>query len=178
MDTQELQAEITAITQAIAQLENSAAEAIVKRLLNLLERVVEDYASVEKELQELRNEINRLKGEHGKPDVKANKKKDTDVSSEEERKKAEAMANGDGGNGNGDDSPSSDENKKKRQRKIRKIKIDREQICPLDKEGLPDDLEFKGYEEVVVQNIIIKTDNVKYLREVYYSPSQHQSYLG
>jgi hypothetical protein len=179
MDTQELQAEITAITQAIEQLENSAAEAIVKRLLNLLERVVEDYASVEKELQELRDEINRLKGEHGKPNIKANRKKDTDVSSEDERKKAEAMANGDGGDGNGDDASSSDSNKKKkRRRKNRKIKIDREQICPLDKEGLPDDLEFKGYEEVVVQNIIIKTDNVKYLREVYYSPSQHQSYLG
>ena len=175
MDTQKLQAEITAITQEIAQLENSAGQTIVKRLLNLLERVVEDYASLEKEIQELRNEINRLKGEQGKPDIKANKKKDVDISSETERKEAEAKANGDRG-----DSPLGPDGKKQRQResKLQKIKIDREQICPLDKEGLPNDLEFKGYEEVVVQNIIIKTDNVKYLREVYYSPSQRKSYLG
>jgi Transposase IS66 family len=48
----------------------------------------------------------------------------------------------------------------------------------LDKDGLPDDLEFKGYEDVVIQDLIIITDTVKYRREVYYSPSQHQSYRG
>ena len=175
MDTQTLQAEITAITQETAQLENGAAQAIVTRLLNLLERVVEENVSLEKERQELRDEINRMKGEEGKPNIKASKKIGVDISSEAERKEAEAKANGDSGDG----SPNPNE-KKERQRepKLRKIKIDREQICPLDKDGLPEDLEFKGYEEVVVQNIIIKTDNVKYLREVYYSPSERKSYLG
>jgi hypothetical protein len=37
---------------------------------------------------------------------------------------------------------------------------------------------FKGYEDVVIQNLIIATDNVKYRREVYYSPSQRKSYRG
>jgi len=43
---------------------------------------------------------------------------------------------------------------------------------------LPDDAEFKGYENVVVQEIIIKTDNVEYKKEIYYSPSQHKTYMG
>ena len=172
---QTLQAEIVAITQETAQLENSAAQAIVTRLLNLLERVVAENASLEKELQELRDEINRLKGEQGKPDIKANKKIGADISSEAERKEAEAKADGDSGDGS---LKPNEKKERHREPKLKKIKIDREQICPLDKEGLPSDLEFKGYEEVVVQNIIITTDNVKYLREVYYSPSERKSYLG
>ncbi|CAK0748931.1 hypothetical protein CCP3SC1_170044 [Gammaproteobacteria bacterium] len=57
--------------------------------------MVEDYASLEKEIQELRNETNRLKGEQGKPDIKASKKEDMDISSETEHKEAEAKANSD-----------------------------------------------------------------------------------
>ncbi|MDD5269159.1 MAG: hypothetical protein PHO08_18915 [Methylococcales bacterium] len=48
----------------------------------------------------------------------------------------------------------------------------------MDKAGLPDDLVSKNYEDVVVQDLIIITNNVKYRREVYYSPSQHKSFLG
>ena len=72
------------------------------------------------------------------------------------------------------------EGKKKRQReaKLPKVKIDRVVMCRLDKNGLPDDLEHRGYEDVVVQNIIITTDNVIYRREAFYSPSQHKKYLG
>ena len=39
-------------------------------------------------------------------------------------------------------------------------------------------MEFKGYEDVVVQDLVVVTDNVKYRREVYYSPSQRKSYRG
>ena len=179
MNTQDLQAELTAIDQEIAQQENSATQAMVKKLLNIIEKLFGKIVSLENELQEAHNEINRLKGEKGKPDIKGNKKKDGDISSETERKEAEAKANVDVGSGDGEASGDAGGKKKRhREPKLPKIKIDREQICPLDKEGLPDDLEFKGYEEVVVQNIIITTDNVKYRREVYYSPSEHKSYLG
>jgi len=39
-------------------------------------------------------------------------------------------------------------------------------------------VEFKGYQRVVVQGILIKTDNVEYKKEVYYSPSQNKTYIG
>ncbi|KAF5416038.1 MAG: hypothetical protein C5S48_04120 [Candidatus Methanogaster sp.] len=50
-------------------------------------------------------------------------------------------------------------------------------MCEVDKDILPDDAEFKGYQSVVVQEIIIKTDNVEYKKEIYYSPSQNKTYM-
>ena len=43
---------------------------------------------------------------------------------------------------------------------------------------LPADAEFKGYERVVVQEILIKTDNVEYKKEVFYSASEKRTYVG
>ena len=170
MNNQDLQAEINAIDQESAQLESGVEQSVVKKLLNIVERLASENEALKIEVQNLKDENNRLKGEQGKPDIKANKKKDGDISSETERKQAEA-------NGEGVEDVNS---KKTRQRepKLPKLKIDREEICVLDKSGLPDDLIFKGHADIIVQNIIIKTDNVRYRREVYYSPSQHKNYCG
>jgi len=43
---------------------------------------------------------------------------------------------------------------------------------------LPVDAEFKGYEEVVVQDIKLTTDNVLFRKQKYYSPSEGKTYLG
>jgi hypothetical protein len=172
LKNQDLQAEINAIDQKSAQLEYGVEQSVVKKLLNIVERLASENEALKSEVQNLKDENNRLKGEQGKPLIKANKKKDGEISSETERKQAEANANG--------EAVEDVNGKKKRQRepKLPKLKIDREQICALDKSGLPDDLIFKGYEDIIVQNIIIKTDNVRYRREVYYSPSQHKNYCG
>ena len=170
-----LQAEIEAVYQESIQMENGASQAIITKLLNLIERVVGENTSLEAELQQLRDEVNRLKGEQGQPTIKPNKHNHKDISSEDERKEAEASADSDV-----DGCKDEVGGKKKRQRKpkLPNIKIDREIKCPLDKDGLPDDLEFKGYEDVVIQDIIITTNNIKYRREVYYSPSHKKSYRG
>ena len=178
MNREDLQAEINAIDQEIAQLESGAAQAIVKKLLHIIERLAGANNTLAGENQKLCDEINRLKGEQGKADIKANKKKDGDISSEAERKEAESNAKKDLGTAGETEEDAAGTKKRQREAKLPKIQIDREQICPLNKDGLPDDLEFKGYEDVVIQNLIITTDNVKYRREVYYSPSQHQSYRG
>lgn len=175
----EIQAEIQASCEKISHLKSEESQAILIKLLNLVERVVGENANLKIELQKLKDEINRLKGEQGKPDIKANKPKNDDISSEQERKQAEANANpndhsDDSNNESDDDSP----NKKKRNRKPRNIKIDRVQKCPLDTTGLPDDIVFKGYDDLVIQDIIITTNNVNYRREVYYSPSLNKSYRG
>src|ERR1035438_6947703 len=175
MNIKELQAEINAIYQESSLIEGSVEGVVVKKLLNLVERIAGENGVLKSENQALCDEINRLKGEKGKPNIKANKKKDGDISSEAERKDAEANANKETEKRDGD--ASKDIKKKKtryREPKLSNIKIDREEICPLNKEGLPDDLVFKGYEESVVQNIIIKTDNVKYRREIYYSPRSEE----
>jgi hypothetical protein len=47
LSIQDLQAEIIAIDQEIAQLENSVSLALVKKLLNLIERVVKENNTLE-----------------------------------------------------------------------------------------------------------------------------------
>ena len=43
---------------------------------------------------------------------------------------------------------------------------------------LPPDAEFKGYEEVVVQDVVVHTDNILFRKEKFYSPSQRKIYLA
>ncbi|MCD4809220.1 MAG: transposase, partial [Methanosarcinales archaeon] len=88
------------------------------------------------------------------------KKQKGDISSENERKKQEPPK------------------QKRSKAKKHKIKIDRTEICTVDQTDLPDDAEFKGYQDIVVQGIIIKTDNVEYKKEVYYSASENKTYIG
>src|SRR3989475_8777036 len=56
--------------------------------------------------------------------------------------------------------------------------IDREQVVQVDPTHLPPDAVFKGYEDVVVQDVLFRTDNVVFHREKWYSPSQHQASLA
>ena len=90
----------------------------------------------------------------------SSEKPNVDISSEEERK------------------PKNTPKNKKPKTKKDKIKIDRVVVCEVAKDILPDDAEFKGYQNVVVQEIKIITDNVEYRKEIYYSPSQNKTYMG
>jgi hypothetical protein len=130
-------------------------------LFQLVELLNKDNETLKIENQKLRDEVNLLKGEDGKPKVLGKTKGDQgNVSSDSERKRREPKA------------------KKKSKAKKDKIKIDRTEICKIDSSNLPDDAEFKGYETVVVQEILITTDNVEYRREKFYSPSENKTYFG
>ena len=133
----------------------------VNSLINLVEQLSSEIRQLREENQRLRDENNRLKGEHGKPVIKANSKHKKDISSEKERKNSTATK----------------PNKKKRA-KTKHIKIDRTEPCYIDKTILPADAEFKGYATTIVQDIIIKTDNIEFKREIYYSPSQNRTYTA
>ena len=175
MKVQDLQAELKAILEQYAQMASDAEQALLNKMLNLIEHMAAEIEELKGKVQELRDENNHLKGEQGKPDIKANKRQAQDISSETERRQAEADADAGAGEV---DKDANGKKKRNRESKLAKVKIDREQICPLVKDGLPADLEFKGYEDVVIQDLIIKTDNVKYRREIYYSPSQKRTYSG
>ena len=144
--------------QAIQDLEG--ARRAILELLNLVESMKQENQTLRDEVQRLRDEINRLKGEQGKPDVKASKSKsrqDTAHSSEEERRVSKTWH---------------------KRAKRAKIVIDREEKLSVDKSSLPADAQFKGYEETVVQDIRLTTDNVRFIKEKYYSPSQQRTYLA
>ena len=130
------------------------ARELVRRLLNLLEDVRADLRAAQAEIQHLRNEINRLKGEQGQPMIKPNTPQPPpkEFSSEQERRTPKAWSKG---------------------RKTDRIPIDRELMVAVDPACLPWDSVFKGYEDVVVQDVIFRTDNVLFRKEKFYSPSQH-----
>src|SRR6266478_2162121 len=110
-------------------------------------------------VKRLLNEINRLKGEQGQPTIKPNTPHppSKDLSSEQERRTPKAWSKG---------------------RKTDRIPIDREQVVAVDPAGLPPDAVFKGYEDVVVQDVVFRTDNVLFHKEKFYSPAQHTTYLA
>lgn len=141
--------------QDIQDLEG-ARQAIVA-LLNLVEALKQENQESRGEVQRLRDEISRLKGEQGKPEVKADKAKDKDQSSEKERRKPKRWRKGG---------------------KIDQLIINREEKLYVDKSELPDDAQFKGYEETVVQDIRLTSDNVCFVKEKYYSPSQQRTYIA
>jgi hypothetical protein len=135
------------------------ARALVRQLLNLLEDVSADLRAAQAEIQHLRNEIHRLKGEQGQPTIKPNTPPPPppDRSSEQERRTPKAWSKG---------------------RKRDRIPIDRAHVVTVDPAGLPPDAVFKGYEDVVVQDVVFRTDNVLFHKEKFYSPSQQQTYLA
>jgi hypothetical protein len=47
--------------------------------------------------------------------------------------------------------------------------------CPCGAGQLVPDAKFQGYEDVVVQDIIIRIDNVLFHKEVFYSPSEQKA---
>lgn len=131
----------------------------VERLLNVVERLVSEVERLSRENQRLRDENNRLKGEQGKPAVKGNRKsvKGEDYSSETERRQAK---------------PHQQRGKNER------IVIDRAEIIAYPPDQLPGDAEFKGYAEVLVQDLTVTTDNVLFRKERYYSPSEEKTYVA
>src|SRR5436853_6595713 len=48
----------------------------------------------------------------------------------------------------------------------------------MDRQQLPPDAQFKGYEEVIVQDVEFRTENIQFRKEKYYSPSHQQTYLA
>ena len=156
--------ELHKIFETLAPLSDKGANEPLSQALSLLfqrlEQLEEENARLQAENQHLRDEINRLKGEQGTPDIRGNTRKSRDISSEKERKHREPKK------------------EKKSKAKKHNIVIDRVEVCRVDKATLPNDAEFKGYESVIIQEIRIHTDNVEYKKEVYYSASEKKCYVG
>ena len=141
-------------------IQEENARELVKRLLNVIEQLSADVRELRVENQRLRDENNRLKGEQGKPDIKGNKTQRAakeDHSSEQERHK-----------------------RRRRHKKSKQagLSIDREEVLKVDASRLPADAEYKGCETVVVQDVQIRTENVLFYKEKYYSASRHKTYLA
>lgn len=140
----------------LTQIEDEKMRQLVGSLLNIIEGLSANVSRLQEENQRLRDENNRLKGEQGKPDVKP-KKTSPDHSSEKERHQ-----------------PRKHQKKSKRA----EIKIDRIEVLTVDPTILPPDAENKGYEEVVVQEIALHSDNILFRKEKFHSVSEGKTYLA
>ena len=137
-------------------IQDEALRQVFIELMNLVENLYAKVQEQAEEIQRLRDENNRLKGEQGKPAMKANKAA-TPLSSEKERRESKPH------------------HKASKQAQIR---IDRVELLKVEHERLPQDGEFKGYEEVMVQDIDCRTENSTIRKEKYYSPGQKRTYLA
>ena len=132
---------------------------------NAIEELLKENNEQKAIIQKYKDELNRLKGEQGKPKVrpqsKNNSKGEGDISSENERKQRQAK-----------------KTKKKRAKKKTSIKIDRKKTCTLDKSNLPDDAVKKGYKTTVIQDLFLTTENTKFEREVWHSKSLNKTFIA
>jgi len=142
----------------LSAIHEENAKILVKMLLNQIEELSTSLREARVLIQEQRDEINRLKGEQGKPDIKGNvPQPGSNHSSEKERHTT-----------------------RERHKKSKKasIVIHREEVVKIDRESLPADAIFKGHEEVIIQDIIFRAENVRFLKEKYYLPSEHKTFLA
>ncbi len=217
----EITKQLTELHPALAGCNGFVSCDVVNKLLALLESCYSTAEASAIQNQHLKNEINRLKGEDGKPQINPNV--NTSYSTEQERKKAEDAFNPPaiGFKLSQEKLKALSENgipesvleklsvlknkkftdgefiaeitkiigieqaetygellqkygrykKRNRKSKVVNIEINREQRCKIDKSTLPSDAVFMCYEDNVVQDIIIESDNVLFKKEVYYSPS-------
>jgi regulator of replication initiation timing len=155
----EKQVEILLQTIDPSEIADESLRHTVTVLLNVIEQLTAQVKELREENQKLRDENNRLKGEQGKPDIKGNKEKGfkSNHSSEKERHTPKQHT---------------------KSSKNKNINIDRTEIVEYPVSELPADAQFKGYSEVIVQDILLKTDNVLFRKEKYYSLSEGKIYLA
>jgi len=150
------------------QIEDEGSRQAIIYLLNVVERQQAELERLRGENERLKEENNRLKGQSKKPRYKPE-----DASNDEN--------GGEGKEGEDYSSEKERQGPKQRRKKGRKnkdIKIDREEILKVERGQLPGDAEFKGHEEVIVQDIKVETDNVRFRKEKWYSPSEEKTYLA
>jgi hypothetical protein len=120
----------------------------------LVDVLLELLAWQQKQIDQLEQEILKLKGETTKPKIKPSKM--DEVPAED-------------GDGNGDDSDSSKKNKGPKRSKTEHLKVDATVDIQPDK--IPEGSVFKGYREVVIQDIKFETFNTCYRLAQYQTPT-------
>ncbi|MHB8574883.1 MAG: IS66 family transposase [Dehalococcoidia bacterium] len=146
-----------------ASIVDDRLRAAVVELLNVVEMVTAELREARAEIQRLRDENNRLKGEQGKPDIKANTKAHpagppaTDHSSERERHTPKPWT---------------------KRGKCATLPVDREEVGAIDPATLPPAAVFKGYQDVIVQDLLLRPDTIRFRKQQWSAPSTKLSYLA
>jgi hypothetical protein len=129
-------------------------------LFNLIEELSSENTTLREENQQLRNEIALLKGEQGKPAIQGkNQKPAGDISSEQERREP-------------------GKERRKKRSKHEHLEITRTEVIPADTTKLPQDAQCKGYDTVIVQDLVVRAEVIAFKKAVYYSPSLKKTFTA
>jgi hypothetical protein len=133
-------------------ISDPATRQLIGQLLNLIETLVAENQALRAETQQLRDEVARLKGGSGKPDIKpaTAPAPPGDHSSEQQRRTPKPRQKG---------------------RKLAILVPTRTHRCVVDPALLPPDAIRSGTAEVIVQDLILQPDIIRFVREVWYVPS-------
>jgi hypothetical protein len=132
-----------------------ATRQVVGHLLNLLETLAAENTALRREVQQLRDENARLKGGSAKPDVKPPvPPAPSDHSSEAERRTRTPRG---------------------KPKKHASLTITREQHCRVDPTTLPPDAVRHGTAAVIVQDLVLQPEVIRFVREVWWLPSTGQT---
>jgi hypothetical protein len=136
-----------------------AARQVIAVLLNRIEDLHAEVERLRAENQQLRDEVARLQGGSGRPTIRPQVVRPTpgDHSSERERRVPTPRH------------PRS---------KLATLVIDRVETLAVDPLHLPSDAVFKGYAEVVVQDLLIQPFTTCFRKATWYSPTTRQTYLA
>lgn len=140
-------------------LEKPVRDCIIE-LLNLIQKQAKELEKLREENIKLRKENARLQGKKpkfgGKPESgKAGKRKH--LSSEKERKQAKSKE----ANNKPKSSP---------------LQVDERRFIPMDRTTLPSDVQCKGKNQIVIQDLKVSRHNIAFEREKLYSPSEGKTY--
>jgi Transposase IS66 family len=141
-----------------AAIADPVARALIVRLLNVVDQQATQLRTALADNQRLRDENARLQGEQGRPHVNPQARPPAPaLSSERERRTP-----------------------KPRQPRSKQahLTVTREELCRLDRTTLPPDAQFKGYEVVLVQELRIACETIRFRKEKFYSPSRGQTFLA
>ena len=117
---------------------------LVEALLGIIRQLLDRVQRLEQINQQLCDEIARLKGQKPRPDIKPSRLETPSKSAREKKSRSSGSA------------------------KPSEPRIDRE--VPLDFDPAPEGGRFKGYEDYVVQDLIIKSETIRYWRARYELP--------
>jgi len=136
----------------LGQIRDSGARRVIAHLLNVIEELQADN-------ERLRDELARVKGGAERPTIRPQTPRlpTRDVSSERERHVPRPRHG---------------------QRNVTELVIHRVETLPVNPVELPPDAQFKGYVEVVVQDLLIQPQTTCFRKEKWYSPTMRQTYLA
>jgi len=129
----------------------------VAQFLNLIEAQATEIAVLRAENQQLRDELARLKGSSGKPNITPSVPPPANHASEAERQTRTPRG---------------------KPKKNATLTITREERCVVDPATLPADARFNGTRETIVQHLVIQVEVIRFLREEWFVPSTNRMILA